>query len=169
MKTHLQATDTIIRPATRADYAAIAALIDGPQELFLVFPRGHWPFDVRQVHRLAEQRLDLTVCVSGGEVTGFANIYDKRPGQAAFIGNFIVGRAARGRGIGARLLSYMLVQIFERYNLPQARISVFSYNRPALKLYEKAGFVRYAEESRTAPDGQRVTLWHLKLDRDDQK
>lgn len=157
--------DLVIRAAEPPDYPAIAALIDSPQELFLVFPAGHWPFDVRQVHRLAEQRLDLTVCVSGNDVNGFANLYDRRPGQWAFIGNLMVRREVRRRGIGGRLLQYMLKKVFEQHGLPQARISVFRDNRPALKLYEEAGFAQYAEEARSAPDGRRVTLLHLKLDR----
>ena len=165
VKTSPHMDNLTIRPAGQSDYPAIAALIDSPEELFTVFPGGHWPFDVRQVHRLAEQRLDLTVCVNAGRVSGFANLYNKQPGQWAFIGNLLVSREARGEGIGYCLLKYMLTRVFERHDLPQARLSVFSHNRPALNLYEKAGFVQYDQEVRSAPSGKRVTLLHLKLDR----
>ncbi len=157
--------EMLIRSASRADFPAIAGLISGPDELFRVFPAGRWPLDVRQIHRLAEQRKNLTVGSIEDKVVAFANLYDIQPGKWAFIGNVVVHEAQRGRGAGRALVSYMLDLIFIRHALPEARISVFGENTPALKLYETMGFTESDRETRKDPRDREATLLHLKLGR----
>lgn len=153
------------RAAQREDFEAIVALFTSAEELFRVFPGGRWPFDIKQLHRIAEQRLDLTVCTLDGRIGGFANLYNLQAGHSAFVGNLIVARALRGRGLGRELLHYMLARIFQQHDLPMAQISVFGDNLAALKLYESTGFACYARELRKDSAGRRVELLHLQLDR----
>ncbi len=159
------AADLLIRSASEADFPAIADLITGPDEMFRVFPAGRWPLNVRQIHRLAEQRMNLTVGSIEDKVVAFANLYDVQPGKWAFIGNVVVQEAHRGRGAGRALVGHMLDLVYVRHALPEARISVFSDNMPALQLYESMGFDEYDRESRKDPRDRWVTLLHLKLDR----
>ena len=154
-----------LRAARVDDYAAICGLITSPGELFLVFPGGRYPLTVRQVHLLTEKRSDLTVATDATGIIGFANLYDIMPDQFAFIGNLIVRQCRRGKGTGTRLLEHMLDIVFERYRLPEARISVFQHNLPAYHLYRRFGFSGYAEEQRWNSVGQRVALLHMKLAR----
>lgn len=157
--------DIELRTAVRRDYPQIVDLVSSREELFLVFPSGRWPLDLRQLERLAEHRLDLTVCVVEDTVIGFANLYDKQPRAWAFVGNVVVHRDFRGRGIGRQLVRYMLDLVFGEHDLPEARISVFSDNIPALKLYQGLGFSQFATETRTRPSGRPATLLHLRLTR----
>ena len=50
-----------IRPAKVRDYAAISRLTTSEDELYMVFPKGIYPFTVDQVQQLAQQRKALTV------------------------------------------------------------------------------------------------------------
>lgn len=150
-----------IRPATVADYPTICALIVNPEELLLVHPGGVFPWTLAQLEEVAHERLDLTVMELPEGIIGFANLYGIQTLQHAFIGNVIIALPQRGNGYGRQLLEHMLMHLFRVHRLPEARISVFADNTPALSLYHSLGFRAYAEEHRTTPCGHIKTLLHL--------
>ncbi len=152
-----------LREATITDFGAIVRLVPTEDELFRVYPKGKHPFTVDQVRSLAESRKELTVAVERGRVIAFANLYDIEQGKWAFVGNVIVARECRGRGVGRLLVSHMIKQAFDRFGVSEARISVFSDNTPALLLYAGMNFEPYAIEERISPSGTRVGLIHMRL------
>jgi ribosomal protein S18 acetylase RimI-like enzyme len=152
-----------LREATTGDFEKIVRLVPTREELCRVYPKGTYPFSVEQVRQLAEIRKELTVAVQGEAVIGFANLYDVEPGQWAFVGNVVVAREFRGQGIGRLLVSRMIGRAFDKYDVHEVRISVFSDNTPALLLYAGMSFQPYAVEERTDPGGKRVALIHMKL------
>lgn len=151
------------RPATAADYPAICNLINSAEELFLVHPAGDFPWSITQLERLAEERFALTVVHSAEGIIGFANLYGKLEQQHAFIGNVIIASTQRGRGYGKKLIEYMLHHLFQELRLPEARISVFSNNTPAITLYRSLGFSPYAEELLRTAQGKWQPLIHMRL------
>jgi ribosomal protein S18 acetylase RimI-like enzyme len=151
------------REATENDFEGISKLVKSHKELFLIYPSGRYPFTVAQVRELYQTRKELTVAVDGNETIGFANLYDYEPSQSAFIGNVVIDKSYRGRGLGKEIMSYMLKIAYEKHNLPEVRISVFSENTPALLLYSSLGFAPYEIEERKNPQGNRVALIHLKM------
>jgi ribosomal protein S18 acetylase RimI-like enzyme len=158
-----------IREATEGDFEAIVRLAPSQGELFLVYPKGKHPFTVGQLRNLAEVRTELTVAIRDGEVIGFANLYDVKLHQWAFIGNVVVSRTFRGGGVGQKLVSHMVRVAFEKHSVPEVRISVFSENTPALLLYASLHFKPYSIEAREDPSGRRVALVHMKLSRMNSK
>jgi ribosomal protein S18 acetylase RimI-like enzyme len=157
-----------IREATTPDFEAIVRLVPTQDELFRVYPKGNHPFTVDQVHLLAESRKELTVAVERGRVIGFANLYDVEQSIWAFVGNVVVARELRGRGIGRLLVSHMIRQAFDKYGVCEARISVFNDNTPALLLYAGMNFKPYAVEERINPSGERVGLIHMRLEQNER-
>ena len=158
-----------IRPAEERDYTAISRLITSEDELFLVFPKGKYPFTVDQVQQLAQQRKALTVIQKGHEVAGFANLYDHNPDRWIFIGNVIVSKSLRGKGLGGLLIKHMLELAFNHYGVRETRISVFCHNTPALLLYSRFGFKPYDIEQRNDFNNRRVALLHMRLTINDWK
>lgn len=144
------------------DFPSIIELVDTPDELFLAFPAAHWPLDFRQLKRLGEERMDLTVACINERAVAFSNLYGVQTGHHAFIGNLVIHRDFRGVGLGRAMLTHMLKLLTEKHRLDEARISVFSSNRVALKLYRSMGFVVYEEVSGTGPDGAPVVLLHMR-------
>jgi ribosomal protein S18 acetylase RimI-like enzyme len=144
------------------DYQAICTLISSEEELFMVYPRGTYPFTVEKLDALAQSRRALTVATLDGKIAAFANLYDFEEGRFAFIGNIVVDKACRGRGIGKAMVAHMLEIAYQQYHLPEVRISVFANNTAALLLYAGFGFAPYAVEERRDPKGQRVALIHMK-------
>lgn len=154
------------RAATPDEFDAIVRLVPTQEELFLVYPNGKHPFTVDQLRTLADTRRELTVAVHDGEIVGFADLYNVEPGLHAFIGNVIVGRPFRGKGLGRALVTHMAQTVFGKYDTPEVRISVFNDNATALLLYSSLGFKPYAIEERADPSGKRVALIHMALHRD---
>ncbi len=152
-----------IREASPADFEAIIRLIPTREELFLVYPKGQYPFTIEQLKSLVALRQELTVACQNGDIIGFANLYDVEAGAWAFVGNVVVESACRGQGIGRQLVTYMMQQAFEKYQVREVRISVFNDNTPALLLYARMQFEPYAVEERIHPSGKRVGLIHMKL------
>lgn len=150
------------REATEDDFEDICKLVKTEEELFLVYPNGKYPFTVSQVKELSLIRKELTVAVEKNKIVGFANLYNYEPNNQAFIGNVIIDQSHRGKGLGKEIVSYMLNKAYEKYELPEVRISVFSENTAALLLYSSFGFVPYQIEERNTPAGNRTALIHMK-------
>ncbi|MBT3053249.1 MAG: GNAT family N-acetyltransferase [Candidatus Thiodiazotropha sp. (ex Codakia orbicularis)] len=152
-----------ITAADNTHFERIVELFTTPEELFLVFPSGSWPFDKAQLERLSRERRDFTVVLDNGQVIGFANLYTSIAGDRYFIGNLVISDAYRGKGIGRRLVRHMCDRIFDRY-ASTVYISVFTDNTPALLLYASLGFMPYDIERRTTPKGDSAALLHMRLD-----
>lgn len=156
----------LIRKANQKDFPAICELFENPEEFFLIYPNGQFPMTISQLEHLASLRTDLTVVYSDKELVGFANLYDLKPNHYVFIGNVVVASSFRGRGLGKSITRHMLRTAFRDYDLPQVRISVFCSNTPALLLYSQFGFVPYALETRQNPQGDKLALLHMSMDKE---
>ena len=154
-----------IRETVQDDYEGICQLITSEEELFLVYPKGTYPLNLEQLEHLKEVRQKLTVATERLQVIGFANLYDFVPGRHAFIGNLIVDKDFRKRGIGKEMVDYMLGLVFHQHDLPEARISVFRDNIPAFNLYSDFGFHLFETTDLKNFKGERVNLLHMKLSR----
>lgn len=152
-----------IRAAVPADLETITGLLTSPQELFLVYPRGRFPFTLPQALKLYQERFEFTVICDGDTIAGFANLYDRKQNDSAFIGNVFIAPAYRRQGMGKLLLTYMIKAAFEKYHLAEVRLSVFADNSPAIALYHAFGFHEYAREHRMDPDNELKTLLHMRL------
>jgi ribosomal protein S18 acetylase RimI-like enzyme len=147
--------------AKREHFSEIANLVSSPEELFLVYPSGRYPWDIQQLNKLYEARKNFTVCIINGLIAAFANLYNIKPDDSAFIGNVIVSDAYKGQGVGKALTEYMLRLCKEKYNAV-AHLSVFGFNARALLMYSKSGFVPYAVEQRKDLKGEMVALIHMR-------
>ena len=156
----------IIRDATEEDFKAIVRLVPTREELHRVYPKGTHPFTVEQLRELSAVRKDLTVALVNEEIIGFASFYGLAPQQRVFIGNVVIERNHREQGFGSKLVTCMITKAFEKYGLPEVRISVLSENIPALALYTDLRFEPYSITIRRAPSGRRVAFVHMKLGRD---
>ena len=150
--------------ADTSHFNAILALINSPEELFLIYPSGSWPFDITQLRQLSKTRTDLTVILDDDQVIGFANIYRSLSGDKFFVGNVVISKAYRGQGVGRQLAQHMCDIVFDRY-AKEVYISVFNFNTPALTLYTSLGFKPYDLERRRMPNGSISMLIHMRLNR----
>ncbi|MEW8231152.1 MAG: GNAT family N-acetyltransferase [Candidatus Thiodiazotropha endolucinida] len=152
-----------ITTADNTHFEGIVELFTTPEEFFLIYPSGTWPFDKAQLERLSRERRDFTVVLDTGRVIGFANLYTSIAGDRYFIGNLVISDTYRGQGIGRRLVRHMCDRIFDRY-ASTVYISVFTDNTPALLLYASLGFMPFDIERRTTPKGDSAALLHMRLD-----
>ncbi|MCG8049369.1 MAG: GNAT family N-acetyltransferase [Candidatus Thiodiazotropha endolucinida] len=152
-----------ITTADNTHFEGIVELFTTPEEFFLIYPSGTWPFDKAQLERLSRERRDFTVVLDTGRVIGFANLYTSIAGDRYFIGNVVISDTYRGQGIGRRLVRHMCDRIFDRY-ASTVYISVFTDNTPALLLYASLGFMPFNIERRTTPKGDSAALLHMRLD-----
>ncbi len=157
----LQQSSIQFAAATEDHFADIAGLVTSPEELYLVYPSGQYPWCTAQLERLAQMRSDLTVALLDGEVTAFANLYDVRPNESAFIGNLVVSPRFKRLGIG-RSLTLHMVEICKTAYRARPHLSVFGFNTPAILLYSALGFKPYAVEPREDLNGEKVALFHMR-------
>jgi RimJ/RimL family protein N-acetyltransferase len=64
--------------------------------------------------------------------------------RRCMIGLFIGEASMRGKGYGTDAIEVLLRICFEELDMHKVSLDVFSYNEPAVRLYEKLGFVREA-------------------------
>lgn len=158
--------DVSFRPIVEDDFQTICELMTSEEELFLVYAQGRWPFTIPQLQRLVEMRIDPTVMLHRGEVVGFANYYNHRPGDVIFVGNVVLDRALRGRGLGKRFVCHMIDRAFAEYDVRSVFLHVFNHNTPALLLYAALGFQPCSMRAKRDYKGEQVLLLNLGLRRE---
>ena len=105
---------SIIRKIKEKDYGEVCKLMTSKEEFFLVCPRGTYPLTIEQIEELSKVRKELTVIEEGNKIIGFANLYDYKPMEFAFIGNVIIDINYRFKGLGKKLINHMSEAAFEQ-------------------------------------------------------
>jgi ribosomal protein S18 acetylase RimI-like enzyme len=85
----------------------------------------------------------VVACGTDGSVLAVANMYANRPGPGAHVasGSLIVAEAARGRGVGDRLVSDLLAWCRGRGFAAVQFNAVVDTNTTAIRLYQRHGFI----------------------------
>jgi RimJ/RimL family protein N-acetyltransferase len=80
--------------------------------------------------------------------------------RSAWVSIAIGDPANRGLGYGTEALRLLLDFGFRELNLHRVQLTVFSYNAPAIRLYERLGFVREgAHREALLRDGERYDMY----------
>lgn len=92
-------------------------------------------------------RVSAFVIEEGGEAVGYAIVVpyfsNEFGGPIVYLDEFFVERAARGRGVGAAFLAWMIAWA-RREGLVRIELEVHDANEGAARLYARAGFTREA-------------------------
>ena len=157
----------VIRPATRADLAAIGRLgallvrlhhdFD-PQRFIPATPRteqGYASFlgtqlDVPDVIVLVAERDAEVLGYSYAGLEGFDYMALRAPAGALY--DIVVDPAHRGHGVGRMLLDATLAALADR-GAPRVVLSTAERNEPAQRLFARAGFRRTMIEMTRERDG----------------
>lgn len=106
---------------------------------------------------------EMLVARNGAEPQAFALLHARGVAGSPYLASFAVSADARGRGVGAFLLSAC-----ERHFRPSARhffLCVSSFNTRARAFYERQGYRRVGEFPDYLLDGASEILMHKRLDR----
>ena len=81
--------------------------------------------------------------VSGGKVCGMSELGAVNiKNETGSLCRIFVEESYRGKGIAELMISKVLEFGFDKLNLVRIELNVYSYNTPAIKCYEKLGFIR---------------------------
>ena len=150
--------NTMIRKAIRADLPVLFEFEQGviaaerPFDVTLAADPLHY-YDLEAM--LDAPDVALMVAESGGAVigSGYARIEKAKPyhrhANFAYLGFMYVLPAFRGKGVN-RLLLAELDDWASGQGIKELRLDVYNRNEPAIRAYEKAGFVAHMLEMRKA-------------------
>lgn len=109
-------------------------------------------------HHARVSSSDLIVATGGGQLLGYALLLRRRGIDSARIYSIAVSAAARGQGLGARLLQRM-ERIARSHGLSEIRLEVRQDNDSAIGLYERSGYRRFGARPDYYEDG--CNAWRL--------
>lgn len=109
-------------------------------------------------HHLQAQSSDLVVAAQGERVLGYALLFRRRGSAIGRVYSIAVAQAARGQGLGARLL-LRLEAVARLHGLAEMRLEVRQDNAPALALYQRRGYVIFGARAAYYEDG--ADAWRL--------
>lgn len=161
-----ESMDVRFRPIVEDDFQAVCDLVRSEEELFLFYDAARHPFTVPQVRKLVETRMDPLVMLHRGEVVGFGDFYGHRERRSIFVGNIVLDRSLRGKGLGKRLVSYMIDRAFSEHDLERVCLHVYSRNLAGLLLYHALGFRPFGMKVRRDYRGEAALLLTLGLSRE---
>ncbi len=137
-----------IRDATVSDAAEwmeYVCSIAAERDRVLAFA-DEWPEALEQQEQMLGAILEdpssfVALACMDGEIIGVVELTGNRLRRTAHVANIgmSVHSQHRRRGVGQQLLEYGLVRA-QKMRLRKIKLSVFSQNRAAIALYQKAGF-----------------------------
>lgn len=110
-------------------------------------------------HHLTAPSSDLIVAISAAGLHGYALLFRRRGSPLARVYSIAVATAARGQGLGDRLLQ-RLESMARAYGLTELRLEVRKDNAAAIALYERRGYHRFGERLGYYEDG--ADAWRLR-------
>ena len=143
------------------DAPAICRFPQTERELFYMFPRAVPPLTPEQLLKTAQQRLEPTVALCGGELAGYVNFISCAVSGNCVLGNLVVAPAFRRRGVAAYLVRVLEEKARVLHGATVLRADCFNTNSAALLFYGRLGFVPVGMEVRQDPDGASVALLQL--------
>lgn len=149
------------RPVRTEDLEKICEFPQDAQELYFMFPKANYPLTRDQLSEAIANRSDSTVVEIEGEVVAFANFYHVEESELCCVGNVVVSRKSRGRGVASFLMHAMSTIALKKYKVTDIRVSCFSENTAGLLLYSKLDFLPFRIEERVDKFGHRQALIHF--------
>ncbi|MRM84307.1 GNAT family N-acetyltransferase [Riemerella anatipestifer] len=121
--------------------------IDNAEDLMqFAGPKFTFPLTKSQILESLEDKNRFAFSVKNkDEIIGHAEIYFKENSFA--LGRILINNENRGKGYGKLLTEKLLDYGFENSEKEFAELNVFDWNIPAIKSYEKAGFIINPNES----------------------
>lgn len=145
--------EAAVRPARAGDLDALVALEER------AFPTDR--LDRRNFrHALRSPTITLLVAARGDDVLGYATLMRRRGSRLAHLASIAV--AEGGRGLGARLLRAAEAEAL-RAGCDRVRLEVRPDNESARRLYERAGYARFATEAEYYEDGSAADRYERRL------
>jgi RimJ/RimL family protein N-acetyltransferase len=111
-------------------------------------PLVHYPLDAPQMQVMVDagktnppERL-CWMAVDGNEPVGHAQLaFDWQNGHAR-LGRVAINPKLRGQGLAVPMLLLVIRKAFDYPVITRLELSVYSFNQPAIRTYERLGFVR---------------------------
>jgi RimJ/RimL family protein N-acetyltransferase len=103
-------------------------------------------------------------------IIGHAEIYLQDAVTAVLCRILIGDMAYRGLGLGQQIVNELLILAFSRPGIKEAMLNVFDWNMPAVKCYEKAGFLINEGKTKTRQvNNQTWVALNMRLEKSDWK
>jgi len=105
--------------------------------------------------------------VKTNEIIGHAEIYLVKP-DIARLCRILIGREEyRGKGIGEKIIQQLKDYSFDRFDVEIVELNVYDWNTPAIKCYEKAGFIiNPTQTATTEVNGKVWTAINMRIQND---
>lgn len=136
--------DIILRKFEEADFHWLQSWVTSP-ELLLQFSGDHFPYPLRyedfaDYHTQHPDRT-MYIAIAAGQPVAFGEIIPQDNGRPR-LGRILVGDPAiRGMGVGAKFVTALLGECQRLYGPDAVELNVWDENKPAIRCYEKVGFV----------------------------
>ena len=130
------------------DTRILSAMFGKREDLHLVWPYAHYPFDHSQWQEaLDPDRGNWSFLVHWeGVLAGHAALRVSDTPGACHVSFLYLKAKFRSRGIGRRMVGKLETFARDRLNVRQLTLVVRTYNPPARRFYLNCGFKPYAQE-----------------------
>jgi RimJ/RimL family protein N-acetyltransferase len=155
-------TLVVLRPFEEDDFSFILQSIASADELLQwAGPGFEWPLTEAQLRDYRDkaardpERFRQLTAVEGDAPVGHVELTLERKHDLGYIGRVVVAPSERGRGLGTALMREVVRFAFGDLRLHRISLNVFDFNTPAVRCYERVGFIKegHLRETRRASDG----------------
>lgn len=107
--------------------------------------------------RLARTDVEALIVEEDGEPVGYLQVWSDEGGRSGGLDMFLVP-AARGRGLGPDSARAVARHLLEERGWTRVTVDPYLWNEPAVRAWERAGFVSVEERE---PDEEHTARWLL--------
>lgn len=137
----------------KQDFDLLISWIDSPEFLMQwAGPTFSYPLDREQLNQYikgankeySQAYIYKVILTETNETIGHISLNNVDiNNRSARIGKVLIGdKSIRGKGVGERMVKAILKIAFNNLSLHKVGLGVFDFNEPAIRSYEKVGFVK---------------------------